>query len=172
MNKLLAKVSEFAAWAGMELCVHKCEVAAYDFGRQTELNTRKVRYNGQRLSHLSAQDAVRYLGLRLTVTGDTSAEVAYVLSSMQSAATKFKGPPYSYRQGFNLIPTALHPVFTYSVGVSTWTMKEMQILHNLWGLMGKRAWDLTEGHNTAPFVTPHSEGGVAQLSPFHLAAKS
>eukprot|EP00961_Rhodomonas_salina_P165514 2230056-Rhodomonas_salina.2 len=91
---------------------------------------------------------------------------------MQSAATKFKGHPYSYRQGFNLIPTALHPVFTYSIGVSTWTMKEMQILHNLWGLMGKRAWDLTEGHNTAPFVTLHSEGGVAQLSPFHLAAKS
>eukprot|EP00961_Rhodomonas_salina_P258665 3495295-Rhodomonas_salina.1 len=73
MNKLLAKVSEFAAWAGMELCVHKCKVASYDFGKQVELNTRLVRYNGQRLSPLSAEEAVRYLGLRLTVTGDTSA---------------------------------------------------------------------------------------------------
>eukprot|EP00961_Rhodomonas_salina_P211989 2862334-Rhodomonas_salina.1 len=68
---------------------------------------------------------------------------------MQAVAKKFKGHPYSYHQGFNLIPTALHPVFTYSVGVATWTMKKMQILHNLWGFMGKRAWDLTEGHNAA-----------------------
>eukprot|EP00961_Rhodomonas_salina_P235181 3178913-Rhodomonas_salina.3 len=149
MNKLLAKVLEIAAWAGMELCVHKCEVAAYDFGKQTELNTRKVRYNGQRLVHLSAGAAVCYLGLRLTVQGDTSAEVSYVLSSMKTAATKFKGHPYSYHdcQGFNLIPKALHPVFTYSVSVTTWTMTELQALHNLWRLMGKRAWDLTEGHN-------------------------
>eukprot|EP00961_Rhodomonas_salina_P046899 629524-Rhodomonas_salina.3 len=42
MNKLLAKVSEFAAWAGMDLCVHKCEVAAFDFRTQRDLNTRKV----------------------------------------------------------------------------------------------------------------------------------
>eukprot|EP00961_Rhodomonas_salina_P021750 292594-Rhodomonas_salina.8 len=48
----------------------------------------------------------------------------------------------------------------------------MQSLHNLWGLMGKNAWDLTEGHNSAPFLTPGSEGGVTQPSPFHLAAKS
>eukprot|EP00961_Rhodomonas_salina_P189778 2560360-Rhodomonas_salina.1 len=155
----------------MELCVHKCEVAAYDFGKQAELNTHKVRYNGQRLAHLSADAAVRYLGLRLTVQGDTLAEVSYVLSSMKTAATKFKGHPYSYRQGFQLIPTALHPVFTYSVGVTTWTMTEMQTLHNLWGLMWKRAWDLTEGHNSAPFLTPAEEGGVSQPSPFHLAAK-
>eukprot|EP00961_Rhodomonas_salina_P128087 1726420-Rhodomonas_salina.1 len=70
----------------MDLCVHKCEIAAYDFGKQAELNTRKVRYNGQRLSHLPAEAAVRYLGLRLNVMGDTSAEVSYVLSNMQAVA--------------------------------------------------------------------------------------
>lgn len=169
MNKLLAKVSEFTAWAGMELCVHKCEVAAYDFGMQTELYTCKVCYNWQRLAHLLADAAVRFLWLSLTVTGDTSAEVTYIISSMKTAATKFKSHPYSYRQGFNLIPTALHLVFKYSVGVTSWTMAEMQTLHIMWGLMGKRTWDLpvTEGHNT-----PWEEGGISQPSPFHLAAKS
>eukprot|EP00961_Rhodomonas_salina_P146336 1969797-Rhodomonas_salina.2 len=47
VNKLLQKVSEFAAWAGMDLCVHKCEVAAYYFCTGSELSTRRVRYNGQ-----------------------------------------------------------------------------------------------------------------------------
>eukprot|EP00961_Rhodomonas_salina_P267952 3620476-Rhodomonas_salina.2 len=141
MNKLLAKVSEFAAWAGMELCVHKCEVAAYDFGTQTELNTHKIQYNGQRLAHLSADAEVQYLWLCLTITGDTSVEVSYILTGMKAAATKFKGHPDSYSQGFNLIPTALHPVFTYSVGVMSWTMAAMQALQTMWGLMGERACD-------------------------------
>eukprot|EP00961_Rhodomonas_salina_P056195 755026-Rhodomonas_salina.1 len=68
----------------MELCVHKCEVAAYDFRTESELNTRRVPYNGQRLTPLSAEQAVRYLGLRLSVQGNTSAEVAYVTQSMRA----------------------------------------------------------------------------------------
>eukprot|EP00961_Rhodomonas_salina_P025445 343064-Rhodomonas_salina.1 len=154
-----------------ELCIHKCEVAAYDFRTNSEINTRRVRYNGQLLAHLSADQAVRYLGLRLNVQGDTSAEVSYVMESMKTAATRFKGHQYSYRQGFSLVPTAIQQVFTYSVSVTGWTTATLQSVHDLWGLMGKRAWDLTEGHHSTPFLTPDTEGGIAQASPFHLAAK-
>eukprot|EP00961_Rhodomonas_salina_P257351 3478020-Rhodomonas_salina.1 len=66
---------------------------------------------------------------------------------------------------------AVHPVFTYSSSLTSWTMDTLQPIHDLWGLMGKRAWDLTEGHHSSPFLTPATEGGVASTSPFHLAAK-
>lgn len=91
---------------------------------------------------------------------------------MKEAAGRLRGHPYSYRQGYSLIPVALHPVFTYSVGLASWTTSTLQSLHNLWGLMGRRAWALTEGHNVAPFLTQGAEGGVAQDSPYHLAARN
>eukprot|EP00961_Rhodomonas_salina_P103930 1398410-Rhodomonas_salina.1 len=90
---------------------------------------------------------------------------------MNASLKRFRGHPYSYLQGFSLIPMAIQQVFTYSVSVTGWTMDTLQPVHDMWGLMGKLAWDLTEGHHSALFLTPDVEGRIAQASPYHLAPK-
>ena len=42
MNTLLNRVAEFAEWAGMEMCVPKCEISAYNFRSKSEMATNRV----------------------------------------------------------------------------------------------------------------------------------
>ena len=71
MNRLLARVASFAEWAGMELCIPKCEVTAYNFRSKSELATHRIVYfdrpgaTGKNLTRLAPEEAFKYLGIRL-----------------------------------------------------------------------------------------------------------
>eukprot|EP00961_Rhodomonas_salina_P035069 472127-Rhodomonas_salina.1 len=86
----------------MELCVHKCEIAAHDFSTGKDLSTHCVRYAGHNLTPLASDKAVRYLGLRLDSQGSTEGERTHVITRMKDMAQRMKNHPYTYRQGFSL----------------------------------------------------------------------
>eukprot|EP00286_Rhodomonas_abbreviata_P027252 CAMPEP_0181306956 /NCGR_PEP_ID=MMETSP1101-20121128/10593_1 /TAXON_ID=46948 /ORGANISM="Rhodomonas abbreviata, Strain Caron Lab Isolate" /LENGTH=345 /DNA_ID=CAMNT_0023413081 /DNA_START=65 /DNA_END=1103 /DNA_ORIENTATION=+ len=48
-NKLLERVAEFAEWAGMDLCVLKCEATGYNFRSKSEMPIALIKYRGQQL---------------------------------------------------------------------------------------------------------------------------
>lgn len=172
MNSILNKVHEFARWAGMELCVHKCEVAGYDFRTGRELSTRKIRYNCQRMPNLTATTAVRYLGLRLDITGSTKGEKEHITERMQDAKRRLKTHKYTHRQAFSLLNTVIRPVFAYSTAMTAWTHKELWHIQQDWSIMGRYAWGLPNSHNEAPFLLPPERSGVMTISPYITAAKS
>eukprot|EP00961_Rhodomonas_salina_P169238 2280508-Rhodomonas_salina.1 len=61
----------------MSMCIHKCEVAGFDFNTGQELPQsalKLVRYGPDTIPRLAADVAVRYLGLRLNIKGETQAE--------------------------------------------------------------------------------------------------
>ena len=115
--------------------------------------------------------AFKYLGIRLTVKGGTEQEILHVQQTMGAMAKKLRFHPYKHRQANAMIRVAAHPVFTYSSTVAAWSHQRLRDLGSRWGLMSKRAWGLTDGHNSAPFLLPKEEGGVQKNSPIRLGAK-
>ena len=91
---------------------------------------------------------------------------------MDTAAHCLRRHPYKLRQAAGIIRVALHLVFTYSSSLTAWNTQALKNLGKQWGLMGHRAWRLTDGHNEAPFILPPEMGGLQMHSPTRLAAKA
>jgi ribonuclease HI len=171
MNTMLAAIHEFSLWSGMDLCVCKCEVTAYDFARGEEVWPDRVHINGRPLTRLSPHEAFRYLGMRMSLTGDTRAEKQHVRERMRAVKDKLSSHPYRTDQANKLVDMCVHPVLTYSGPMTQWTYEELRAMEVQWAIMRKKAWNLTDGHNTAPFLLPAEEGGVQGTTPARLLAR-
>ena len=80
--------------------------------------------------------------------------------------------PYLPEQMNKVVQMVAHPVLAYSGPLANWTFKDLQDIEHQWGLMHKRAWHLTEGHNSAPFLLPPEEGWVQVHTPSRVIAKA
>jgi hypothetical protein len=60
----------------------------------------------------------------------------------------------------------------YSGPLTNWTFADLLSVEHEWGVMHKRAWQLTDGHNSAPFILPQEEGGFQTHTPSRLLAKT
>eukprot|EP00961_Rhodomonas_salina_P125107 1685775-Rhodomonas_salina.3 len=171
MNVLLEQLRLFSEWSGMDLCVLKCEATAYHYGTKTELSVDSLHIGDKRLTLLPASSAYKYLGVRMTVHGDTSAEVAHVQARTQAISKLMKGHQYNSKQATALLETCVVPVFTYSGPLTAWLYVDLNTLLDQWGLLLKRAWHLTDRHPVAMFILPPEHGGVAESLPGATLAK-
>jgi len=171
MNKLLARVHDFCEWSGMALCLCKCEATGFNFKTEEEENTDRLTLNGATMTPLSARQAFKYLGVRMSLTGSTAEEVSYVKERTMAMSKLIEGHPYTAEQMVSVIQMCAHPVLGYGGPLTNWTFRDLQDVEKQWAVMHKRAWHLTDGHNLAPFLLPQEEGGIQQHTPARIVAK-
>lgn len=152
MQVLLDCIKEFCNWLGMELCVAKCEVTGYDFGTRTEIPMNTLTFGAASLTCLSPHMAFKYLGLWMSLTGSTRAEKQYVMTETQQISSKLDGHHLHTDQANTIVSMCAHQILTYSSPMTQWTFTELQSLELSWAVMHKQAWELTDQHNTAPFL--------------------
>ena len=70
---------EFCDWAGLAVSTLKTEVTGYDFARRRDLWP-AFSYKGTLLPQCGAGEAFKYLGLKISLTGDTQAARADVIA--------------------------------------------------------------------------------------------
>eukprot|EP00961_Rhodomonas_salina_P257920 3485783-Rhodomonas_salina.1 len=87
----------------MELCVTKCEVTGNDFGTQTEIPTGRLRFGAAQLSRLSPHKSFKYLGLRMSLTGNTRAEKQHVRDTTKQISERLAGHPFRTDQANKII---------------------------------------------------------------------
>ena len=142
MAKLMQCVHEFCKWAGVNINLGKSEVTGYDFARMRPINTNALRIGGGRPKHILPDTPFKYLGIRLTILGDMSAEREYVLQKSAALGKMLKDHPYHPRQMHLVVQTAIVPIFRYSAAVAQWTSTDLAQLWNIWCRALKHAWKL------------------------------
>eukprot|EP00961_Rhodomonas_salina_P292754 3933186-Rhodomonas_salina.2 len=155
----------------MEMCVLKCEASGFNFGTNTRIKTGTLCLGSQHLTPLSPHAAFKYLGVRLSLTGNTKAEKDHVIAETQQISSRLNGHPFRTDQANAIVDMCVHPVLAYSCPLTQWTFRELQSLEHSWAVLQKKAWSLTDGHNTAPFLLPQEEGRVQAHTPARLLAK-
>jgi len=74
MNVLLACVNSYCQWAGAKINMGKTEVTGYDYKRQCPLDLRILQLGNGKPKIVMLWDPIKYLGVRLTITGDWTFE--------------------------------------------------------------------------------------------------
>ena len=78
MNVLLACVNSYCQWAGVKINMGKTEVTGYDYKRKCPLDLSILQLGNGKPKIVMPWDPVKYLGVRLTITGDLTFERDYV----------------------------------------------------------------------------------------------
>eukprot|EP00961_Rhodomonas_salina_P169055 2277908-Rhodomonas_salina.1 len=80
MQTLVDRVAAFSTWTGIHVQVHvqKPEITAFDFGVRVPLETDGIRYLGASFAKLAPDKPFKFLGVRLTLTGDWRYEKRYI----------------------------------------------------------------------------------------------
>ena len=164
MAKLMQCVHEFCAWAGVHINMGKSEIAGYDFGRSRAINTRGLQIGGGHPKHIRPDTPFKYLGLRLTIMGDMTAEREYVIQKLEKLGSMLKGHPYHPRQMHIVVQTAIIPIFRYSAAMAQWTSKDLSKLWKVWCRAFKHDWKLKPTIANGFFYTDQ-HGGLDAASP-------
>ena len=77
MNVLLACVNCYCQWAGVKINMGKTEVTGYDYKRKCPLDLSILQLRNFKPKIMMPWDPVKYLGVRLTITGDLTFERDY-----------------------------------------------------------------------------------------------
>ena len=118
MNRCLDTLSRFCEWSGTRPHYKKSEITAYDFARNQSICTESIKMNGHSLTYLPPDKPFRYLGLRHTILGSTTAEVDYILQRAKNVVKACKGHPYLYHQAVSAMNMVLESSFRYSAGMT------------------------------------------------------
>mmetsp|Transcript_49800 Transcript_49800/g.73169 ORF Transcript_49800/g.73169 Transcript_49800/m.73169 type:complete len:156 (+) Transcript_49800:83-550(+) len=78
MNVLSACVNSYCQWAGVKINMGKTEVTGYDYKRQCPLDLSILQLGNGKPKIVMPWDPVKYLGHRITTTGDLNFERDYV----------------------------------------------------------------------------------------------
>ena len=170
MAKLMQCVHEFCAWAGVHINMGKSEIAGYDFGRSRAINTRGLQIGGGHPKHIRPDTPFKYLGLRLTIMGDMTAEREYVMQKSEKLGSMLKGHPYHPRQMHIVVQSAIIPIFRYSAAMAQWTSKDLSKLWKVWCRAFKHAWKLKPTIANGFFYTAQ-HGGLDAASPGEIWVK-
>ncbi len=110
----------------MDLSMCKCEVTAYNFaaGKEVWFQSDSMHINRQPLTRLSPNEVFPswYLGMQMSLTGDTTAEKNHVLEKMLAIKSKLGSHPYCTDQANKVINMCVHPVLTYSGPMTQWML--------------------------------------------------
>ena len=180
MNRALQVVADFCRWSGMRLNLTKSVITAWDYSSKRDLPTDLIRFEGQPLVNLRAEDHFRYLGVRASLVKKgkrkgkehapcLTSEKHHIFASTKELTTLSKNHPFLFRQ---MVP-AMHMVatsrFRYSAPLVAWTDAELDELYTIWLQVNKASWRLPPGFPSAPFSFPADQGGCPVAHPLvHL----
>ena len=87
MNVLLACVNSYCQWAGVQINMEKTEVTGYDYKRQCPLDVSILQLGNCKPKIVMPWDPVKYLEVRLTITGDLTFERDYVREKLSTPSS-------------------------------------------------------------------------------------
>jgi len=79
MDVFLACVNNYCQWAGAKIDVGNTQVTGYDYKRTCPLDLSILQIGNGKPKIVMPWDPVKYLGVRLTIAGDSSFERDYVI---------------------------------------------------------------------------------------------
>jgi Reverse transcriptase (RNA-dependent DNA polymerase) len=140
MRVMVSSIGPFLSWLGMFLNMSKSIISAIDFSTGLSIPTDSITFGGAQFSTLPPNVAHKHLGVRLTLTGDFSAEKAHVCAEMQrriSALREDEVLPPSLKE--LAIKIGITSIFRYSAGVVPWTVSELDAVTQMWTRAFKQA---------------------------------
>ena len=78
MQVLVTALERFCDWSGLQVNIEKSEISAIDHSTGERMATDGIRFKGQSFTALAPDDPYKYLGIRVTMTGDSRFEKEYV----------------------------------------------------------------------------------------------
>lgn len=119
-----------------------------------------IKFQGQSFTALPPDRPFKYLGVRVTMTGDARFEKEYVTREMERRLSAIHSarflPPVLEE---TVIKVGAVSVFRYSAGLVPWTLSELEHLTGMWTGALRRAWRMPPGSDSALFRLPVRAGG-------------
>jgi len=132
MNVLLVCVNSYCQWAGVKINMGKTEVTGYDYKQKCPLYLSVLQLRNGKPKIVMPWDPVRYLGFRLTITGDLTFERNYVRKKTLDTIKQLTKNMYHPQQIHWVVQVAIIPIFRYSAAIANWNSQEIDKLENLW----------------------------------------
>ena len=174
MQRLMGVVARFCDWSGMRVNLGKTVITAFDYRTKTDLDTDQIRFNGNPLIRLAADESFPYLGVRASLIASRkrcalspglASEKDHVFSATRELVHIAKDHRYLLGQ---MVPT-MHMVassrFRYAAPLVPWTDSELDKLHKMWLQVHKASWHLTPGYPAGPLSLPSERGGCPVAHP-------
>jgi hypothetical protein len=140
---IVQKGAAYVEWAGMEINVPKSPITAIDWRTGKRVSTDCITLYGAPFPVVPPDQSHKYLGLRLALNGDFSAEKEYVCREMrQRLAALAKDRVLSRKEKELVIKTAVCTVFSYSAGFVDRSNTELEGISRMWIRAYKHAWAL------------------------------
>ena len=160
MQTMVEKVGGFCCWVGIAVNMSKSCISAIDFSTGEQVSTNSITLNGLTFPAIPPNCAHKYLGVRVTLTGDFSAEKTHVLGEMELRLKalredKVLSPP----QKEMVIAIGIASVFRYSAGLVPWTQSELDKVTRIWAKGYKHAWRLPSSLDSAVMILSQQDGG-------------
>ena len=105
-------------------------------------------------------DPVKYLGVRLTITGDLTFERDYVRKKTLDTIKYLTKQMYHPQQIHWVVQVAIIPIFRYSAAIANWDSQEIVKLENLWMHAFKKAWKVNASLPGVTFWAGPEQGGL------------
>jgi len=118
----------------------KTEVTGYDCKRKCPLDLSILQLGNGKPKIVMPWDPVKYLGVRLTITGDLTFERDYVRKKTLDTIKQLTKHMYHPQQIHCVVRLAIIPIFRYSAAIANWDSQEIVKLENLWMRAFKKAW--------------------------------
>ena len=116
------------------------------------------------MTYLKPTEAFKYLGIRLSITGDMSAEKEHIKKETVKLIKAMKGHQYSPSQMHWVVQVAVIPVFRYSAAIAGWSETELQDLEKAWIRAYRQAWRTGASVPGITFWASKEHGGLGCVS--------
>jgi len=160
MNILLACVNSYCQWAGVKINMGKTKVTGYDSKRKCFLDLSILQLGNSKPMIVMSWDPVKYLGVRLTMTGDLTFERENVRKNTLDTIKQLTKHMYHPQQIYWVVQFAIIPIFRYSAAIANWDSQEIVKLENLWMCAFKKAWKVNTSMPDVTFWAGPEQGGL------------
>ena len=164
MQRLLNTVESFSLWSGVKVNLRKSEISGYDFRNEQAIWVGDLTLGAGCMTYLKPTEAFKYLGIRLSITGDMSAEKEHIKKETVKLIKAMKGHQYSPSQMHWVVQVAVIPVFRYSAAIAGWSETELQDLEKAWIRAYRQAWRTGASVPGITFWASKEHGGLGCVS--------
>jgi hypothetical protein len=160
MQVLVDAVEAFCRWSGLPVSIPKSEISGIDHSTGARLATDGIRYHGQHFTALPPDKPFKFLGVRITMTGDASFEKSHVLEEMEKrCAALCRAPMLSPTEKELVLKLGVASVFRYSAGLVPWRRTDLENMTKSWVQTYRVAWRLPRGADTSILRLDMRDGG-------------
>jgi len=138
----------------------KTEVTGYDHKQKCPLDLRILQLINGKPKIVMQWDPIKYLGVRLTITGDLTFERDCVRKKTLDTIKQLIKHMYHPQRIHWVVQVANIPIFRYSADIANWDSQETVKLENLWMHAFKKVWKVNASLPDVTFWAEPEQGGL------------